>query len=90
VKRGDWIQTDPGKGWFVILRRYSPLVPFFAKAWRPRPLQPAELKDKNARCDPKSRRATLFDFEFARVLSEYPALHFWSVVTLYGALLKVT
>ncbi|MGB5249631.1 MAG: DUF1254 domain-containing protein, partial [Gammaproteobacteria bacterium] len=23
VKRGNWIQTDPGKGWFVILRLYS-------------------------------------------------------------------
>ena len=25
----------PGKGWFVILRLYSPLEPFFAKTWRP-------------------------------------------------------
>jgi hypothetical protein len=35
VKRGNWIQTMPGKGWFVILRLYSPLEPFFTKAWRP-------------------------------------------------------
>jgi hypothetical protein len=35
VKRGNWIQTDPEKGWFVILRLYSPLEPFFTKAWRP-------------------------------------------------------
>jgi hypothetical protein len=35
VKRGNWIQTDPSKGWFVILRLYSPLEPFFTKAWRP-------------------------------------------------------
>ena len=35
VKRGNWIQTDPGKGWFVVLRLYSPLEPFFTKAWRP-------------------------------------------------------
>lgn len=35
VKRGNWIQTDPAKGWFVILRLYSPLEPFFAKTWRP-------------------------------------------------------
>jgi hypothetical protein len=35
VKRGNWIQTDPKKGWFVILRRYSPLQPFFDKSWRP-------------------------------------------------------
>jgi hypothetical protein len=35
VKRGNWIQTDPKKGWFTILRLYSPLEPFFAKSWRP-------------------------------------------------------
>jgi hypothetical protein len=35
VKRGNWIQTMPGKGWFVILRLYSPLEPFFTKQWRP-------------------------------------------------------
>ena len=35
VKRGNWIQTDPGKGWFTILRLYSPLEPFFTKEWRP-------------------------------------------------------
>ena len=34
VKRGNWIQTMPGKGWFTILRLYSPLEPFFSKAWR--------------------------------------------------------
>jgi hypothetical protein len=35
VKRGNWIQTDPTKGWFTILRLYSPKEPFFTKAWRP-------------------------------------------------------
>jgi hypothetical protein len=35
VKRGNWIQTMPGKGWFTILRLYSPLEPFFDKTWRP-------------------------------------------------------
>jgi hypothetical protein len=35
VKPGNWIQTVPGKGWFVILRLYSPLQPFFDKSWRP-------------------------------------------------------
>jgi hypothetical protein len=35
VKRGNWIQTIPGKGWFAILRLYSPLEPFFTKKWRP-------------------------------------------------------
>lgn len=34
VDRGNWIQTTPGKGWFTILRLYSPLEPFFTKQWR--------------------------------------------------------
>jgi hypothetical protein len=34
VKRGNWIQTVPGKGWFTVLRLYSPLEPFFTKEWR--------------------------------------------------------
>ena len=32
---GNWIQTTEGKGWFLILRLYSPLQPFFDKSWRP-------------------------------------------------------
>jgi hypothetical protein len=27
VSDGNWIQTDPKKGWFTILRLYSPLEP---------------------------------------------------------------
>jgi hypothetical protein len=34
VDRGNWIQTMPGKGWFTILRLYSPLESFFDKTWR--------------------------------------------------------
>jgi hypothetical protein len=34
VKRGNWIQTMPDKGWWVVLRLYSPLEPFFDKSWR--------------------------------------------------------
>jgi hypothetical protein len=39
IKRGNWIQTMPGKGWFTILRLYSPLEPFFTKEWRPSEIQ---------------------------------------------------
>jgi hypothetical protein len=35
VDRSNWIQTMPGKGWFTILRLYSPLPSFFDKSWRP-------------------------------------------------------
>jgi hypothetical protein len=34
VAPGNWIQTDPESGWFVMLRCYSPLQPFFDKTWR--------------------------------------------------------
>ena len=34
VARGNWIQTVPGKGWFTLLRLYSPLESFFTKEWR--------------------------------------------------------
>jgi hypothetical protein len=36
---GNWIQITPGKGWFPILRLYSPLLPFFDKTWRPGEIQ---------------------------------------------------
>jgi hypothetical protein len=42
VERGNWIQTMPGKGWFTILRLYSPLEPFFDKRWRPSEIELVE------------------------------------------------
>jgi hypothetical protein len=32
---GNWIQTTEGKGFFAILRFYSPLESYFDKSWRP-------------------------------------------------------
>ncbi len=31
----NWIQTVPGKGWFLCLRLYGPLKPWFDQSWRP-------------------------------------------------------
>ncbi|QLE87609.1 MULTISPECIES: DUF1254 domain-containing protein [Shewanella] len=31
----NWIETIPGKSWFVILRMYSPLQPWIDQTWRP-------------------------------------------------------
>lgn len=42
VERGNWIQTDPRKGWFTILRFYSPLPAFFNKSWRPTEIELAK------------------------------------------------
>jgi hypothetical protein len=35
AKDGNWIQTMPAKGWFMLLRLYSPRESFFTKEWRP-------------------------------------------------------
>jgi hypothetical protein len=40
VAPGNWIQTDPERGWFTILRCYSPLQPFFDKTWRAGEIEP--------------------------------------------------
>jgi hypothetical protein len=34
-KEANWIQTVPGKGWFSLLRLYSPTEAWFDKTWRP-------------------------------------------------------
>jgi len=31
----NWIETVPGKGWFILLRLYGPLEPWFEKTWQP-------------------------------------------------------
>jgi hypothetical protein len=31
----NWLETVPGKGWFVVLRMYGPLQPWIDKTWRP-------------------------------------------------------
>jgi hypothetical protein len=36
---GNWVQTMPDKGYFVILRLYGPLEPWFNKSWRPGDLE---------------------------------------------------
>jgi len=34
-KESNWVQTIPGKAWFMILRLYGPLEPWFNQTWRP-------------------------------------------------------
>jgi hypothetical protein len=36
----NWVQTIPGKGWFMILRLYGPLEAWFDKTWRPGEIEP--------------------------------------------------
>ena len=39
-KEKNWIQTIENKGWFVILRIYGPLEPWFNKSWQPGEIEP--------------------------------------------------
>jgi len=34
-KESSWVETVPEKGWFVLLRLYGPLDPWFDKQWKP-------------------------------------------------------
>jgi hypothetical protein len=34
-KENNWVQTVPGKSWFVILRLYGPEQAWFDKTWKP-------------------------------------------------------
>lgn len=34
-KEKNWVRTLPGKGWFIYLRLYGPLAPFFDQTWKP-------------------------------------------------------
>ncbi len=38
-KEDNWIQTVPGKSWFIIFRMYGPLQPWLDKTWRPSELE---------------------------------------------------
>lgn len=40
VTEGNWVQTDPDKGWFQLLRLYSPLPSFFDRSWRAGEIEP--------------------------------------------------
>jgi len=34
-KEGNWLQTLPGKSWFILLRMYGPLESWIDQTWRP-------------------------------------------------------
>ena len=39
VDTRNWIQTIPGKSWFIIFRAYGPLEPWLDHSWRPGELE---------------------------------------------------
>ena len=39
-QQANWTRTVPGKGWFIVLRLYGPLEPWFDKTWRPGEAEP--------------------------------------------------
>jgi hypothetical protein len=34
-QEGNWVQTQPGKGWNTLFRLYGPLEPWFKRTWKP-------------------------------------------------------
>ncbi|UCH66349.1 MAG: hypothetical protein JSW63_04265 [Ignavibacterium sp.] len=36
---GNYVKTVPNRGWFQIIRCYSPTKGFFDKSWRPREVE---------------------------------------------------
>ncbi len=42
VDERNWIQTIPGKSWFILFRAYGPLEPWLDKTWRPGELELVE------------------------------------------------
>ena len=39
-KEGNWVQTMPGKSYFVFMRLYGPLEAWFDKSWKPGDFEP--------------------------------------------------
>jgi hypothetical protein len=39
-KENNWVQTIPGKQWYMILRLYYPLESWFARTWSPGEIEP--------------------------------------------------
>ena len=41
-QENNWLQTIPGKSWFILLRMYGPLQPWIDKTWRPNEIELVE------------------------------------------------
>ncbi|MGD8370924.1 MAG: DUF1254 domain-containing protein [Syntrophobacterales bacterium] len=41
-KEGNWLQTIPGKSWWLALRMYGPLQPWIDQTWRPGEIEVVE------------------------------------------------
>jgi hypothetical protein len=41
-KEANWVETVPGKGWFVLLRLYGPLEAWFDRSWKPGDFEPID------------------------------------------------
>jgi hypothetical protein len=61
VKRGNWIQAMPmpDKGYFVLLRFYSPLEPVFTKEWRPSEVELVKCGEAKPMFFPKTFASTI-------------------------------
>jgi hypothetical protein len=41
-KESNWVETIPGKSWFVLFRLYGPLEPWFDQTWRLNEFEPID------------------------------------------------
>ena len=38
----NWLQSIPGKSWFIALRVYGPTTPWIDQSWRPGEIEPLD------------------------------------------------
>jgi hypothetical protein len=50
----NWLQSIPGKSFFVALRMYGPLKPWINKSWRPGEVEPVEWSQLMPRSNKRS------------------------------------
>ena len=69
----NWIQTVPGKGWFLLLRLYGPLEPWFDQSWVPGDIERVQLYSRESP-DPGEDRVHRWHYRCSRRSSPCPAL----------------
>jgi hypothetical protein len=82
-KEANWVQTNPGKGWFAYFRFYGPTEAFFDKSWALPDIEKiddgqssrfealANLPFKQNRPTPETAKALTEEFAFQRATQTY-------------------
>jgi len=70
----NWVQTIPGRVWFVIFRLYGPLEPWFNKTWRPGEIEAVVGLPVAAPCNEDFPRIARLSMSVKIALSATPIL----------------